>query len=96
MNGPDHLTEPEASYVRRYCWEVATDYNHFGPGSIFDYCRGHCRDLEVLATVSAIQYDVLEMIVDGAEPPASVPFPWDSFEALHARTQEFASATNPC
>jgi hypothetical protein len=59
------LTHEHSVYVRRFCYEVGTNYKQFGPGSIFDYCRNHSRDLETLATVTEIQYDVLEDIQFG-------------------------------
>jgi hypothetical protein len=80
------LSPAEAAYVRRFCYEVAT--RQFGPGSIFDHCRLHSRDLETLAAATAIQYDVLEASDAGQEPPPMVPFPWESFEDLHSRVQE--------
>jgi hypothetical protein len=80
------LSPAEAAYIRRFCYEVAT--RQFGPGSIFDYCRYQSQDLEILATETDIQYDVLEEVAEGREPPSAVPFPWDSFEHLHQRVQE--------
>jgi hypothetical protein len=80
------LTPEEIAYVRRFCYEVAT--NQFGSGSIFDHCGDHSHDLEILAMETDIQYDVLEAVQAGLEPPPVVPFPWESFEALHARARE--------
>jgi hypothetical protein len=80
------LTPAEVAYLRRFCYEVAT--NQFGPGSIFDHCRDHCRDLEILATETEIQYDILEEVRAGQEPPPETPFPWDSYEDLHRRAEE--------
>jgi hypothetical protein len=80
------LTPEEMAYVRRFCYEVAT--NQFGPGSIFDYCGDHSHDLEILATETDIQYDILEAVQAGLEPPPMVPFPWKSLEVLHSRVQE--------
>ncbi len=80
------LSPEENAYVRRFCYEVAT--NQFGPGSIFDYCQHHSRDLEILATETGIQYDVLEEVQAGQEPPPVIPFPWESFERLHQRARE--------
>jgi hypothetical protein len=80
------LSPEETAYVRRFCYEVAT--NQFGPGSIFDYCQDHARDLEILATETGIQYDILEEVQAGQEPPLEVPFPWESFEDLHERGRE--------
>ena len=80
------LSPDETAYVRRFCYEVAT--NQFGPGSIFDYCQHHSRDLEILATETAIQYDILEEVQAGLEPPPVIPFPWESFERLHQRARE--------
>ena len=61
------LSPAEAAYVRRFCYEVAT--RQFGPGSIFDYCRYHSQDLEVLATETDLQYDILEAIVGDIPQP---------------------------
>jgi hypothetical protein len=80
------LSPEETAYVRRFCYEVAT--NQFGPGSIFDHCQQHSRDLEILATETDIQYDIWEEVQAGEEPPSVVPFPWESFEVLHSRAQE--------
>ena len=79
------LSPAETAYVRRYCYEVAT--NQFGPGSIFDHCLHHSRDLEILATETGIQYDILEEVQAGQEPPPEIPFPWESFEHLHQRAR---------
>jgi hypothetical protein len=80
------LSPEETAYVRRFCYEVAT--NQFGPGSIFDYCKQHSRDLETLATETDVQYDIWEEVQAGQEPPPVVRFPWESFEVLHSRAQE--------
>ena len=80
------LSLAEIAYVRRFCYEVAT--NQFGPGSIFDHCEQHSRDLETLAAETDIQYDIWEEVQAGQEPPPVVPFPWKSFEVLHSRAQE--------
>ena len=85
MSGPDCLTQSEAGYVRRYCWEVVN--HHFGPGSIFDQCRDHCRDLEILAAESNIQGKALDDYLDGQPAPPAVTFPWQSFEELHRRAE---------
>lgn len=61
--------------------------NQFGPGSIFDHCGEHSHDLETLATETETQYDILEAVQGGLEPPPVVPFPWESFEVLHVRAQ---------
>jgi hypothetical protein len=81
------LTEREAAYVRRYCYEVVN--SQFGPGTIFDYCRDHCRDLETLATETNIQGEILDDHVNGRSGPEPAPFPWMSFEDLHRRAGEF-------
>jgi hypothetical protein len=80
------LTPAEAAYVRRFCYEVAT--NQFSPGSVFDRCRDHCRDLEILAAETEIQYDILEEVQAGWDPPPEAPFPWSSYEDLHRRAEE--------
>jgi hypothetical protein len=82
------LSVAESAYVRRFCWEVASSFNQFGSGSIFDYCRDHCQDLEILATVTDIQHDVLEEVHSGRAAAPEVPFPWGSFEELHRRADE--------
>jgi hypothetical protein len=81
------LTEREAAYVRRYCYEVIS--SQFGPGTIFDHCRDHCRDLEILAMETNIQGEILDDNVNDRPGPDSVPFPWESFEELHHRAEEF-------
>jgi hypothetical protein len=80
------LTDNEAAYVRRFCYEVAS--NQFGPGSIFDRCGNHCHDLEILAAETNIQGDALEDYLDHKAAPPMVEFPWQSFEALHHRAEE--------
>ncbi len=80
------LTPAETAYVRRFCYEVAT--NQFGPGSIFDYCRDHCRDLETLAMETNLQGEILDDHVNGRSGPEPAPFPWQSFEDLHRRAAE--------
>jgi hypothetical protein len=83
-----NLSSAEIAYVRRFCYETATNYKNFGPGSIFDHCREHSRDLESLAIATGIQFDVLEEIENGREAPSLVDFPWSSFDHLAERAQQ--------
>lgn len=86
MKEPDRLSDDEAAYVRRYCYEVAS--NQFGPGSIFAHCGNHCRALEIMAAETNIQGDALEDFLDHKPAPPAAAFPWQSFEAFHARAKE--------
>ena len=82
------LTDAEAAYLRRFCFEVW--YGLDGPGSTIDECKGHYYDLADLATPT-IQREVgedIQLESDYTRKEANyprVPFPWESPEALHRR-----------
>jgi hypothetical protein len=85
-----NLTQQEAAYVRRFCYEVWHRMN--GPETTINQCPGHYYDLAALATVSGIQYEVIQAAEaqgDQESPPAMVPFPWESLDALEERVKEF-------
>lgn len=87
------LTEQEAAYVRRFCYEVWHRMN--GPETTINQCPGHYYDLAALATVSGIQYEVIraaEERDDQEPPPAVVPFPWESLDALGERAKELQAS----
>ena len=74
----------ELNQLCNHLWESANILR----GPVDDYCRDHSRDLEILATVTEIQYDILEEGQAGRAAPPEVPFPWGSFEELHHRAEE--------
>lgn len=87
------LTEQEAAYVRRFCYEVWHRVN--GPETTISQCPGHYYDLAALATVSGIQYEVMQAAEENENrepPPPAVPFPWKSLDALGARARELQAS----
>jgi len=86
------LSLSEAAYVRRYCYEVATNYLNYGLGSIFDYCRDHSLSLEIMAVATDIQYEVLDGVHTDNKVYPEVPFPWQSLDQMDQRAAEFREA----
>jgi hypothetical protein len=83
------LTDQEAAYVRRFCFEVWHRID--GPDTTINQCSGHYYDLAALATLSGIQYEVIQAAEESGDqepPPPVVPFPWDSVDALQDRVKE--------
>ncbi len=88
MSESDRLTKPEMAFIRRFCFEVWHQIK--GPDTIRERYEGCYWDLADLATVSGIQYEVIraaELAGNQEAPPPTVPFPWDSLDALHDRAQ---------
>lgn len=82
------LTEQEAAYVRRFCYEVWHRID--GPDTTINQCPGHYYHLADLATWSGIQYEVIQAAEESGDqesPPPVVPFPWESLDALGARVK---------
>ncbi len=85
------LTDPQAAYVRRFCYEVWHRMN--GPDTTINQCPGHYYDLAALATLSGIQYEVIQAAEESGDqepPPPAVPFPWESLDAMRERIKEFS------
>jgi len=80
------LTEPEISYLRRFCWEVFHQEN--GPDTTINQCPGHNNDLADLAATTNLTQEIIQAAYDSDykdTPPPVVPFPWASLDALHRR-----------
>jgi hypothetical protein len=84
------LSEQEAAYVRRFCYEVWHRID--GPDTTINQCPGHYYDLAALATLSGIQYEVIQAAEESGDqetPPPQVPFPWESLDTLGERVRGF-------
>jgi len=83
-----NLTEPEISYLRRFCWEVFHREN--GPDTTINRCPGHYNDLADLAATTDLAREIMqaadEMDYQDTPPPV-VPFPWASLDALRDRAE---------